>query len=297
MKKLEDTNILVVGDIMLDHYIYGNAERLSPEAPVPVVKVTKEYYNLGGCGNVARNIRKLGPNVTCIAAVGKDKPASIIHKELKKLGITKKIVETDEVTTQKIRIVANQGHTQIVRVDKEKTKPVKLGDIEIGNGFDIIVVSDYAKGMITADLMHRIKELNIPIIVDPKPSNMWLYNDVFMITPNKKEYDEICLSSEHPFSKNIRYVLRTLGKEGMELMEEEETYSIPSIPVDVYNVIGAGDTVVSVMAVCISIGVEVSVAAKIANDCARYVITQPGTSTIYKKAFFKIVGRHVQWEK
>ncbi len=293
MKELEDINILVVGDIMLDHYIYGNAERLSPEAPVPVIKATKEYYNLGGCGNVVRNIRKLGPNVTCLAAVGKDKAASIIHKELNKLGVSKKIIETDEVTTQKIRIVATQGHTQIVRVDKEEIKPVKLGRSKIEGDFDIIVISDYAKGMITADLMSRIKKLNIPIIADPKPSNMWLYNDVFMITPNKKEYDEICLSSEHPFSKNIRYVLRTLGKEGMELMEEEETLSIPSIPVDVYNVIGAGDTVISVMAVCISLGIDVNIAAKIANDCARYVITQPGTSTIYKKTFLKAMRRYI----
>jgi len=293
MKELEDINILVVGDIMLDHYIYGDAGRLSPEAPVPVIKVTKEYCNLGGCGNVVRNIRKLGPNVTCLAAVGKDKAGSIIHKELKKLGVSKKIIETDEATTQKIRIVANQGHTQIVRVDKEEIKPVKLGRRKIEGDFDIIVISDYAKGMITADLMSRIKKLNIPIIADPKPNNMWLYNDIFMITPNKKEYDEICLSSEHPFSKNIRYVLRTLGKDGMELMEEEETCSIPSIPVDVYNVIGAGDTVISVMAVCISLGIGVNIAAKIANDCARYVITQPGTSTIYKKTFLKAIRRHI----
>jgi len=294
VRKVEDINILVVGDIMLDHYIYGNAERLSPEAPVPVVKVTKEYYNLGGCGNVVRNIRKLGPNVTCVAAIGKDKAGSIIHKELKKLNVSKKIIETDEVTTQKIRIVANQGHTQIVRVDKEEIKPVKLGEFKIENDFDVIVISDYAKGMITADLMSKIKKLDAPIIADPKPSNMWLYNDIFMITPNKKEYDEICLSSEHPFSKNIRYVLRTLGKDGMELIEEEETCSIPSIPVDVYNVIGAGDTVISVMAVCISLGIDVNIAAKIANDCARHVITQPGTSTIYKKTFLKSMRRHIQ---
>ncbi len=292
MKNIEDINILVVGDIMLDRYIYGDVHRISPEAPVPVVKVTKEYYTLGGCGNVVRNIKELGANVICIASVAKDEAGALVSDELYRLGVESKLITKSKTTTQKTRIVANMGDTQLVRIDIEETDYINSENVKIDGIYDVIVVSDYVKGMITADLMVRLKRTDIPIIVDPKPRNMHLYNDVFMITPNKKEYNEICTSSQHPFSKNIRYVLRTLGKDGMELMDIEQTISIPSIPVTVFNVIGAGDTVVSIMATCVAIGIDVERAANIANECARYVVTQPGTSVVPRELFYKIVGEN-----
>lgn len=292
MKNLEDVNILVVGDIMLDRYIYGDVHRISPEAPVPVIKVTKEYYTLGGCGNVIRNIKELGANVTCIASVAKDGAGALVSDELYKLGVESKLITKSKTTTQKIRIVANAGDTQLVRIDREETDYINSENVKIDGMYDVIVVSDYVKGMITADLMVRLKRIGIPIIVDPKPKNIHLYKNVFMITPNRKEYDEICVSSEHPFTAGIRYVLRTLGKEGMELIDKEQTISIPSIPINVYNVIGAGDTVVSIMATCVAIGIDVERAANIANECARYVVTQPGTSVVPRELFFKIVGEN-----
>lgn len=290
MKNLEDINILVVGDIMLDRYVYGDVDRISPEAPVPIVKVTKEYYSLGGCGNVVRNVRELGANVACVASVANDVAGSLVREELSRLGVESELITRSVVTTEKTRIVANTGSAQLLRVDKEETDYIKSDEVVVDNIYDVIVVSDYAKGMITAELMSKLKSVGGPIIVDPKPANMHLYNDVLMITPNRKEYDEICMSSEHPFSKNIRYVLRTLGKEGMELMDKEQIVSIPSIPVNVYNVIGAGDTVVSIMATCIAIGIDVERAANISNECARYVVTQPGTSVVPRELFFRIVG-------
>ncbi len=292
MKNIEDINILVVGDIMLDRYIYGDVHRISPEAPVPVVKVTKEYYTLGGCGNVVRNIKELGANVVCIASVAKDEAGALVSDELYRLGVESKLITRSIITTEKIRIVANTGSTQLLRVDKEETDYIKSDEVVVDDIYDVIVISDYAKGMITVELMSKLKATSANIIVDPKPNNMHLYNNVFMITPNRKEYDEICTSAHHPFSKNIRYVLRTLGKDGMELVDKDQTISIPSIPVNVFNVIGAGDTVVSIMATCVAIGIDVERAANISNECARYVVTQPGTSVVPRELFFKIVGEN-----
>ena len=292
MKNLENVHILVVGDIMLDHYMCGEVERISPEAPVPIVRVTEEHYVLGGCGNVVRNIRELGAEVTCIASVGYDKAASFIYRDLLNLGVDTRLIEKSDVTTQKIRVLANSSGTQLLRVDKEETNYINSDEVEIKNGYDVIVVSDYAKGMITAGLMSKLKGAGVPIIADPKPKNMYLYNDVFMITPNKKEYDEICMSAEHPFAAGVRYILRTLGRDGMKLMDTDQTISIPTIPVDVYNVSGAGDTVVSIMATCVAVGMDVERAANIANECARYVVTQPSTSVVPRELFFKIVGEN-----
>ncbi len=271
---------------MLDHYVCGEVERISPEAPVPVLRITKEYYDLGGCGNVIRNIRQIGANVTCITAIGNDVAGKIILDKLSKSNVKTKFVVREEVTTTKTRFIANNGNVQMFRVDKEDVKHIKLNSLDIDNGYDIIIISDYAKGMITSDLMSRLKKLNIPIIVDPKPENMWLYKDVFMITPNKKEYEEICTSDTHPFAHGIRYVLKTMGKEGMELMKEgEKVCSVNTIPVDVYNVTGAGDTVVAMVGLSLGMGLDIDASVKVANKCAQYVVTQPGTSTVPIRMF------------
>lgn len=291
MKKINDVSILVVGDIMLDHYVRGDVERISPEAPVPILKVTDEYNMLGGCGNVIRNLRKLGANVTCVAAVGNDYPGRAVLKRLKKLRVGLNVIVRDDIiTTRKTRFIANNGYIQMLRADREEVKYVKSDSLVIENNYDIIIVSDYAKGMITAGIMSKLKDMGIPIIVDPKPKNMWLYNNVFMITPNKKEYEEICISSEHPFTQGVRYILKTLGKEGMKLMEDgAEDCSISTIPVDVYNVTGAGDTVVAIVGVCVAMGLDVETSVKVSNRCAQYVVTQPDTSTVPKKMFKNFV--------
>jgi rfaE bifunctional protein kinase chain/domain len=286
LKKIKNINVLVAGDIMLDHYVCGEVERISPEAPVPVLRITKEYYDLGGCGNVIRNMRQIGANITCIAAIGNDVAGKIILDKLKKLDVKTKFVVREETTTTKTRFIANNGNIQMFRADKEDIKNVNLNSFDLDNEYDIIIISDYAKGMVTSYLMGCLKKLNIPIIVDPKPKNMWLYKDVFMITPNKKEYDEICISETHPFANGIRYILKTMGKEGMELMKEgEKICSVDTIPVDVYNVTGAGDTVVAMVGLSLALGLDVESSIKVANKCAQYVVTQPGTATVPKKLF------------
>ena len=286
MKKIKDIKILVAGDIMLDHYVCGEVERISPEAPVPILRVTNEYHMLGGCGNVIRNLRSIGASVTCITAIGNDDAGKKIIDELDLLDVKTSFIVKEEMTTKKTRYIANNGHTQMFRVDREDVKYVKLNSFKIENDYDIIIVSDYAKGMITSSLMNKFKEIDAPVVVDPKPENMWLYDNVFMITPNKKEYDEICTSDTHPFARGIRYILKTLGKDGMELLEDEEKVcSVSAIPVDVYNVTGAGDTVVAMVSLSLAMGLEVEAAVKVANKCAQHVVTQPGTSVVPRKMF------------
>lgn len=289
-KNIEDVNILVIGDVMLDHYVYGEIHRISPEAPVPIVNVTKEEYLLGGAGNVVRNIRSLGANVSCVCSIGDDIAGTIVSDLFNDIGVDKRLKKRkDGITTQKNRIIAEYRATQMIRIDKEEIKNIDSSGISFDGEFDVIIISDYAKGMITADLMMRVKKLNIPIIVDPKPVNSYLYNDVFMMTPNEEEFNRMCLSSSHPFGKNIRYILKTMGKKGMELIGDDDNYFISSIPIDVYNVSGAGDTVVAVVSTCVAMGMDVRLAVRVANKCARHVVTKPDTSTVSNLLFSSMV--------
>jgi len=296
---IEDLNILVVGDIMLDKYLLGTVSRISPEAPVPVVDVTEEYHTLGGCGNVVRNIREIGANVDCISSVGLDNDGDIIRELLWQLGVGDALVNGSSQTTIKERIVATTTKTQMLRIDRETIKKV---DSKIAidtfeslikkEKYNIIVVSDYAKGMITKELMTYLHTLDTKIIVDPKPINGFLYNNVYMITPNKKEWEAMAYSSEYSLNK-VKFILETKGSEGMSLFDKDKHYlvELPSEPKAVFNVSGAGDTVVAVMSICLSLGIVPQLAAEIANECAGYVVTQPGTSTIPKEIFLKYLKK------
>jgi len=297
MKKANNVNILVVGDIMLDKYVVGNVSRISPEAPVPVVNVSEEYYTLGGCGNVVRNIRSVGANVDCISSIAHDHNGESIADELDIIGVGDILIYGSKQTTVKERIISDHRQVQMLRLDRETTeridseKAIEMFQKIHRNKYDIIIVSDYAKGMITKELMdflHTIEDTKI--IIDPKPSNGILYNNVFMITPNEQEWNSMLFASAYQL-KNVQYILRTLGRNGMELIENQldESWIIESDPVDIYNVSGAGDAVVAIMGICISMGWNVLDAAYIANKCAAYVVTQPGTSMVPQKIFEKII--------
>lgn len=297
MKQIEEIKILVVGDIMLDRYIVGDVERISPEAPVPVVNVKEEYHTLGGCGNVVRNLRSIGCHVDCLASVGIDIDGEIIVDELKRIGARSLIFRGSERTTVKERIIADQRKVQMLRIDREVT--TNLNEkllIETFNTYcrdiyNIIIISDYAKGMITNELMENLKsKQNAPIIVDPKPNHINMYNDVFMITPNEKEWKQMMLSSPYTLS-NVPFILQTLGNKGMNLIDNQrnEKFYIPAEPVEVYNVSGAGDTVVSVMGICLSLEIDILSCVKIANKCAGYVVTKPGTTVVPESVFKKAV--------
>jgi rfaE bifunctional protein kinase chain/domain len=307
MNNLEDINILVLGDIMLDRYICGNVSRISPEAPVPVVEVFNEYYNLGGCGNVVRNIRSMGVNCACLAVVGTDKTGQTIINELKNIGSNSMIVQIEgRQSTLKERIVAGHRQIQMLRVDREERTPVnstlllrKLTEHKTEN-FDAILISDYDKGVINdIDFIDSLKSIfpKAFILVDPKPKNIPLYDSVMMITPNEKEFQEIKDRGHLPFvEKHIPYVLETQGRKGMTLHElytfEQNSEVIPTEPVEVFNVSGAGDCVLAVMGVCLARGIKVLTAAKIANECAHYVVTQVGTSVVSENKFIESITKY-----
>jgi len=290
-KKIEHIKILVVGDIMLDRYVVGGVSRISPEAPVPIVHVKEEYYTIGGCGNVVRNIKALGAQVDCLASVHMDYNGERIKDELDRIGAGDIVIYGSKETTVKERIIADERKVQMIRIDRERTdkidanKAINTFKKSGRKNYDIIVISDYAKGMITNDLMNFLRTQNTRIIVDPKPINGFLYNDVFMVTPNEKEWQIMKLTSQYNL-RNVQYILETKGSEGMILFNFNQTWNIiTEDPLDVYNVSGCGDVVIAVMSVCLSMGSSPVAAAKVANKCAGYTATKPGTSVITKDKF------------
>jgi len=291
MKKLENVNILVIGDLMLDTYLVGEVHRISPEAPVPVVNIINKYSTLGGAGNVVRNIRELGAKVTCIGRIGNDKAGSIIKHTLLKSGVNPRLIVSDDITTQKTRIIAERS-VQLLRIDEEDWVATNLNKINLKGEFDIIIISDYDKGMIIPELLEMVKKLNTRIIIDPKPSDgitKW-YNDVYMITPNKKEY--LKMNKTFPdVLTSIENILVTLGQDGIKVISKTQNklYDVEGEKVNIHNVSGCGDTVTSIMGVCISMGLDVMTSTKIANSCAGYVATQPGTSVVPIEIFNKKV--------
>lgn len=304
-KDIKDIRILVVGDIMLDKYIVGNVKRISPEAPVPIVHVSEEYYTLGGCGNVVRNIAELGAQVDCLASVGDDSYAERIEYELQEIGANSLLINESKRTTVKTRIIADHRKIQMLRIDREHAKqvnPMKVIDTYKRNcrdefvEYDMIVISDYRKGMISQELMIYLREFQDKrIIVDPKPQNALMYDGVFMITPNEIEWSEMLFASDYTL-KRVNYILTTKGKDGMELLDNQkgEKWNIEAEPVPVYNVSGAGDVVVAMMSVCLSHGLNVLDSAYIANKCAGYAVTQPATCVIPKDIFSKIYNDYFQ---
>ena len=300
MKPLEDIHILVVGDIMLDKYVMGEVERISPEAPVPIVHVYSEYSTLGGCGNVVRNIRELGVRVDCASSIGIDLEGELIESHLSKIGVSSLLVNKSKVTTIKERIIAGERKTQMIRIDREHNEEIDP-DYLIENisytkeKYDIIIISDYAKGVITNKLMKYLNSRDERIIVDPKPKNKKIYGFPFLITPNEKELKKMGGERELIF-EGSKYVLETKGKRGMKLYDESESWEIPADEVDVYNVSGAGDTVISIMATCLSMGWNPLDSAYIANKCASYVVTKSGTSTVPKNKFINIMSNYKMGE-
>lgn len=302
MQKAEHVKILVVGDIMLDKYVVGNVSRISPEAPVPVVNVLNEYHTLGGCGNVVRNIREVGGQVDCLSAIGSGKNGKIISDELAKIDAGNILFHGSKKTTVKERVIADHRQVQMLRLDREVTKnidykfPIEILNTLDKKNYDMIIVSDYAKGMVTYELMKYLKaQFPDKIIVDPKPEHGIMYDNVLMITPNETEWASMMFSSAYNL-KNVKYILKTLGRKGMELVantKEDESWKIEAEPVDIYNVSGAGDTVVAIMAVCISMGWNILDSAYIANKCAGYVVTQPGTTVVPKDKFLTIIENYL----
>jgi D-beta-D-heptose 7-phosphate kinase / D-beta-D-heptose 1-phosphate adenosyltransferase len=287
-----EVRIAVVGDIMLDKYVYGSVERVSPEAPVPVVKVDREVYGLGGAGNVAANIASLGGEAYLFGYVGEDNASEILINELENFDIERRLCFGLKQTIQKTRIIGN--HQQIVRLDKEDSDTNLYGKLNSSDLYsdlqeidpDVIIASDYAKGCLNKELFERLKKSGKKIIVDAKPSNKWNYLGVYLITPNLKEGIEMTsLDGVDEIGKRLQKdlgcnVLLTKGSGGMSLFENEKVFNFITQAKEVYDVSGAGDTVVGVMGLGIGAGASLEESAFLANHAAGIVVGKSGTACI-----------------
>jgi len=301
---IKGKKILVIGDVMLDKYIWGEVFRISPEAPVPIVHVTKETFVPGGAANVANNIVSVGGEAYVCSVVGQDRSGKVLIEELEKRGIkTEAIIEdSNRPTIQKIRVMG--GKQQLLRMDKENSDYVsaeteaKIIDKirTLLNSADAIVISDYAKGVVTEKLMENIRkyciEANKPVIVDGKPKHKMWFRDLTIITPNtneaiemsgivmKKDGDVISVGKKLMEELNTN-VLITRGEKGMTLFEKKGAIAnIPTKAREVYDVSGAGDTVVGVLALGLAAGIDLENAAHLANYAAGIVVGKLGTATV-----------------
>jgi len=298
-----NTNILVIGDIMLDKYFFGKVKRISPEAPVPVVNVTKETSTLGGASNVANNIVSLGGNVCLCGAIGED-----IHgQELKNIADEKNIItnfiKTAHPTITKSRIIGERQ--QIVRLDFEEKLSI---DEDTENKYfldlkrmidksDLVIISDYAKGFITPTLCKKIiahcKTSDKKVIIDPKGKDWNKYKGAWIITPNVKEVSEVSEEEVNNTDFDItkaaktiihRYeldqLLVTRSEKGMSLCSSKESTHIPTHSEEVFDVSGAGDTVVAALSLAIAQNIDIKDAIHIANVASGVVIKKMGTASL-----------------
>lgn len=312
IKKFSQAKISVIGDLILDEYIYGSAERISPEAPVPVVKVDYKRYRLGGAANVLNNIHALKGKGFICGVVGNDEMRSRFANEIKPLGIDSSgiITERDRQTTVKTRIIANQRQ-QVLRYDQEVRKEITHSSRkkmlaylkDKFKSIDALIISDYEKGVVSTALLKEMlplaKRKRLIICADhPKFNNHTSYkNYVSIITPNKKEAVRVSgieIESERDLVKAGKKLLNDLacdavlitrGEEGMTLCERRTGKSTPisTKAKEVYDVTGAGDTVIAVLTLALAVGASYEEAARISNHAAGIVVSKLGTATVTPK--------------
>jgi rfaE bifunctional protein kinase chain/domain len=297
--QFDKAKILVIGDLILDEYIWGDVERISPEAPVPIVWANRKTPMLGGAANVANNIHSLGAEVFLVGVVGNDKNKDILLAELmsRKMA-TRGIFTSPEVernTTVKTRVIARQQ--QLLRIDWEHTKPLprsinlKMIDIIRKNidYYDALIIEDYGKGVISPEILTEViplaRDRRKIITVDPKENHFAFYRGVTSITPNLKEFNNFHTTGvELVCSFNLDSLLVTMGEKGMRLYEKngKDTY-IPTIAQEVYDISGAGDTVIAVFTLALCCGATHLEAAQLANKAAGIVVGKIGTAVVTRK--------------
>jgi D-beta-D-heptose 7-phosphate kinase/D-beta-D-heptose 1-phosphate adenosyltransferase len=298
-ERMRERHLLVVGDVMIDEWIWGSVTRISPEAPVPVVQVTDHSFTLGGAGNVANNLRALDAQVTFAAAIGSDSFAHYVADILasERIAADGLIRVDDRPTTRKTRVVAH--NQQVVRADWESTAPLSERDrsqlVQIVRTFaaqaDAVVLSDYAKGLFSRDVVEAA--LACPIVLaDPKPQNLELFRGVTCVAPNVHEASQasgIAIRDDQTLERagaallealNCRYVIITRGEHGMSLFGHAgERLHIPSVARTVFDVSGAGDTVIAVLSLALAAGAPIELAMQLANYAAGAVVEKLGTAT------------------
>ncbi len=297
---LDQNRVLVVGDVMLDKYWFGEVQRISPEAPVPIAKIGKTEDRPGGAANVARNIATLGGNVTLLSVVGNDGAAVDLENVLKQYGINSILKVDDTISTiVKLRVLAR--NQQLIRIDfEEKPSHEILSEVldtyaMIINDYDIVILSDYGKGGLThtSKMVEIANKYNKRVLIDPKGSDYSKYTNATLLTPNKSELRDAVgdwNNEEELQAKALRlkqdlkleHLLITRSEEGMSLFSNKGVTSYPTVAQEVYDVSGAGDTVIATLALMLVNGIEIEDAVLLANIAAGIVVGKVGTATLSK---------------
>ena len=310
VQSFQGRRVLVLGDLMLDRYIWGRVSRISPEAPVPVVEVVNSTSCLGGAGNVAANIRSLGGIPILVGVVGGDSEGEWIRKSA--VGSEGVFIDARVPTTVKTRIIAH--HQQVVRVDQEKKRGLpqeledKILDFIRNEPHQGLILSDYNKGLLSRSLLKRLLPLarrrKIPVFVDPKVENFRLFSGVTFIAPNHIETERIVHHSCHTETDvetagrhllaliRSRYLIIKRGEQGMSIFEKgRKPIHIPTVAREVFDVTGAGDTVLAVAALALLSGASIGEAAVLANAAAGIVVGKVGTATVTPAELIAVLRR------
>ena len=312
LERAPDVRVAVVGDLMLDQYISGLVDRISPEAPVPVVRVEEESFAVGGAANVAHNVVALGGRCEVVGVLGGDPGGDLLRRELEDLGIgTGGIVSTSErPTTVKTRVLARRQ--QVVRFDREHDGDVSaaLADAlaaavdEVAAHADALVMEDYNKGVLVPRVIRAVVDAaaarGLPTVVDPKRLRFWDYGGVTVFKPNAKELadalgeplrpDDVEWMEDVRRRLSARHLLLTLGEGGLALRTDAgESLRVPAVARSVYDVSGAGDTVTAVVAVALAAGASAIEAAILANHAAAIEVAKAGVATVTRR---EILDQH-----
>ncbi len=308
LERFASARVCVLGDVMLDRYFWGRVDRISPEAPVPIVRVNRKSSRLGGAANVAANLCSLGIQSTLAGVTGSDLAGGEVGDMIRLAGIGSEclFVEEGRETTEKVRIIAQSQ--QVVRADFESESPLATGSWErlqselVGgiDRFDALIVSDYGKGVVQEDFLREViavwKAAGKPVLVDPHVGHFKWYRGATLITPNTREaasYYGATVDREELFTNvgfhireelELEALLITRGEDGMSLfLEDQKQIHIPTVATDVYDVTGAGDTVISLLGAALAWGAPLIYAVLLANQAAGEVVKDIGTSTISKE--------------
>jgi D-beta-D-heptose 7-phosphate kinase/D-beta-D-heptose 1-phosphate adenosyltransferase len=303
LNRFADQTILIVGDVMLDEFIWGKVARISPEAPVPIVEVSKETYGLGGAANVAANIRALDGKPIPIGVVGKDETGDRLLDLFKESGIDGfAVARDDRATTLKTRIIAH--NQQIVRADWESRQPLSPQlNLALSTAFSrylskasAVIISDYDKGVVgpelLATILPRAREKGVPVFLDPKVQHADYYRPITVIKPNQREAELLSgmtISDQGSLEEagqlllekfECESVLITCGDEGMALFDSTASHHLPTFAREVFDVTGAGDTVIATLALARASGGTMEESAILANHAAGIAVGKIGTATV-----------------
>lgn len=319
LSRFRNATVWVAGDLMLDEYIDGGVRRISPEAPVPVVDVRDTYYRLGGAANVAHCLAALGARVRLCGVVGADPAGDTLLAACRAAGIDVGAVGQSDAwsTVRKLRVLSQ--HQQLLRLDWERVAPVAsdaanalIVRLQAGERPDAIVLSDYAKGFLTAPTVRALIDLGmsqgVPVLVDPKSVDLGMYRGASVVTPNHRELeaavgralpigqDDVANSARTIIAEaGIRSIVVTLGDRGLLVLPEGgSARTIPSAGREVYDVTGAGDTVIAVLALGLAVGADLWTAAEIANAAAGVVVGKLGTAVVHVDELSRALGHRAR---